>query len=184
MSDPNDLAAFLQEAWTHLETGVADSTSPARFPTFGTVAASGTPELRTVALRHADRRAAIVEVHTDIDTPKITALMQNAIAGLHVWLPDAKIQIRLTGRVDIRTGPQVDAEWAKVPVASRVSYGTMPIPGTPIGHVHAYEKPADRDRFAVLTCHLTQIDLVHLDARHRRAVFTRADNWAGTWVAP
>mmetsp|Transcript_70 Transcript_70/g.170 ORF Transcript_70/g.170 Transcript_70/m.170 type:complete len:185 (+) Transcript_70:485-1039(+) len=184
MSDPNDLAAFLGDAWGHLEQGVADSASPARFPTFGTVAPDGTPELRTVALRFADREAAVVEVHTDIATPKVIALAKNSVAGLHIWLPAAQLQIRLTGRVEVRTGPNVEAEWAKVPVASRVSYGTMPVPGTPIDHVYAYAKPAERDRFAVLTCHLTEIDLVHLDTRHRRAVFTRDGGWPGTWVAP
>jgi hypothetical protein len=184
MSDPNDLAAFLGGAWEHLERGVADSRSPARFPTFGTVALDGAPELRTVALRRADRHAALFEVHTDIATPKITALTQNPVASLHVWLPEAQLQIRLRGRVEIRTGPEVDAEWAKVPVASRVSYGTMPIPGTPIDHVHSYDKPALRDRFAVLTCHLTDVDLVHLETPHRRAVYSRDTGWQGTWVAP
>ncbi|WP_420011129.1 pyridoxamine 5'-phosphate oxidase family protein [Tateyamaria sp.] len=135
MSDPNDLAAFLADAWKHMEHGVADGTSPARFPTFGTVAPNGTPEIRTVALRFAYPDRAVVEVHTDIATPKITALKHNPVAALHVWLPEAQLQIRLTGRVEIRTGPQVEAEWAKVPVASRVSYGTMPIPGTPIAQV-------------------------------------------------
>lgn len=184
MSDPNDLTAFLTEAWQHLGRGVADSKSPARYPTFATTAPDGTPEARTVALRGARQSDATVEVHTDIETDKITALRAHPIAALHIWLPRANLQIRLTGEVDILTGDDVEDQWQKVPPASRVSYGTMPIPGTPIDHVYAYEKPSERSRFAVLNCHLKHIDLVHLDTRHRRAMYRSSDGWAGTWVAP
>jgi pyridoxamine 5'-phosphate oxidase len=55
MSDPNDLQAFLDEAWQHLAHGVADSKSPARYPTFATVSADGIPQARTVALRGASQ---------------------------------------------------------------------------------------------------------------------------------
>jgi pyridoxine/pyridoxamine 5'-phosphate oxidase len=184
MSDPNDLGAFLGDAWHHLEHGVADATSPARYPTFATVGADGIPQARTVALRGADRAMALVEVHTDIETDKVEALRHTPFAALHIWLPEANLQIRLTARVAVLTGTQVDAAWAKVPVASRVSYATKPAPGTRIGDVYAYEKPAKRSRFAVLRCELTQVDLVHLDARHRRALFVAQDGWQGTWLAP
>ncbi len=184
MSDPNDLAAFLATGWQHLRRGVADSTSPARYPTFATVSPGGTPEARTVAMRRADPGAALVEVHTDIITPKVAALRAHPVAALHTWLPRAKLQIRLTARVEILTGDDVAEAWHDVPEASRVSYGTEPLPGLPIDHVYAYEKPSVQDRFAVLRCHLTHIDLVHLDMRHRRAAYTRDDNWQGMWLAP
>lgn len=184
MSDPNDLKAFWNDAWAHLAQGVADGTSPARYPTFATVGPDSVPQARTVVLRGADRAAASVEVHTDIETDKVTALRHTPMAALHIWLPAADLQIRLTARVEILTGAQVDAAWAQVPVTARVSYGTQPVPGTPIAEVHAYEKPADRSRFAVLKCQLTQMDLVHLDVRHRRAVFTAQDGWQGRWLAP
>ncbi|KHA51803.1 pyridoxamine 5'-phosphate oxidase family protein [Sulfitobacter geojensis] len=184
MSDPNDLVTFLDAAWEHLERGVAHSASPARFVTFATVGQDGVPQARTVALRGADRGAASVEVHTDVETDKVAALRQMPMAALHIWLPEANLQIRLTARVTVLTGSQVDEAWAKVPAGSRVSYGTKPTPGTPIADVYAYEKPAERSRFAVLKCELTQMDLVHLDARHRRALFEAQNGWQGTWVAP
>lgn len=184
MSDPNDLAAFLDEAWQHLARGVADAKSPARYPTFATTSPDGWPEARTVAMRAAIRTEGFVEVHTDIETPKITALRHSPRASLHIWLPRADVQIRLQAQVEILTGPGIDDDWARVPVGSRVSYGTQPIPGTPISSVYDYEKPALRDRFAVLRCHLVDIDLVHLGAQHRRAVYRADTNWQGTWVAP
>lgn len=184
MIDPNDLAAFLADAWRHLKDGVARSDAPARLLTFATVAPDGTPEARTVALRAADQARGVVEVHTDVTTPKVAALRHNPVAALHIWVPSADLQIRMTARVTILTGPDVDGQWAHVPTTSRVSYGTTPTPGTPIAHVYAYEKPALRDSFAVLECHLTHIDLVHLAGRHRRAAFVGHDNWKGTWLSP
>ncbi|WP_299041767.1 pyridoxamine 5'-phosphate oxidase family protein [uncultured Tateyamaria sp.] len=184
MSDPNDLAAFLASAWQHLQRGVADRRAPARYPTFATVSPDGVPEARTVALRRASRSEGCVEIHTDLVTPKVTALRASPRAALHVWVPRADMQIRLTTTVTILTGTHVDDAWAQVPAASRVSYGTVPDPGLPIDHVYAYDKPVDRTRFAVLRCAIDHIDLVELGARHRRAAFVRTDGWAGTWLAP
>lgn len=184
MTDPNDLQAFLGEAWRHISRGVADSRSPARYPTFVTVSQEGQPEARTVALRGASRAGSFLEVHTDVATAKIEALVHNPIAAFHMWLPRADLQIRLTAEVEILTGPDVDAQWERVPPAARVSYGTVPDPGTPIEDVYKYEKPASRERFAVLRCNLFQMDLVHLGTRHRRAAFLAQDGWAGSWLAP
>lgn len=184
MSDPNDLRAFLDQAWQHLGRGVADARAPCRYPTFATVSVDGTPEARTVALRAADRSGSFVEVHTDIETPKVSALRSNPFAALHVWVPRSDLQIRLTTRVAILTGTDVEAQWSKVPAASRISYGTQPYPGQPIPSVFDYEKPADRARFAVLRCRLSKIDLVHLGADHRRAIYVSDDEWCGKWVAP
>ena len=184
MSDPNDLQAFLDEAWQHLSRGVADSRAPARYPTFATVSPDGKPEARTVALRAASRSANILEVHTDIATAKVTALNHNPHVEFHIWIPRANLQIRVAATVEIVTGSNTAAQWAKIPAASRVSYGTRPEPGTPITDVFAYEKPADQDRFAVLKCHLKKIDLVHLGARHRRALFISENAWNGLWLAP
>ncbi|WP_299689420.1 pyridoxamine 5'-phosphate oxidase family protein [uncultured Tateyamaria sp.] len=184
MSDPGDLRAFLAEAWQHLRRGVADAKSPARYPVFATVSPDGTPEARTVALRRADPQAGVLEVHTDTRTPKVTALRATPVAALHVWLPRARLQIRVTAQVEILTGDAVSDSWNQIPPASRVSYGTEPLPGQPIDSVHAYDKPPNRDRFAVLRCHVSAIDLVHLYTVHRRAGYARADGWAGQWRAP
>lgn len=184
MSDPNDLAAFLSEAWQHLARGVADRRAPARHPAFATVSPEGKPEVRTVVLRRAVQSDALVEVQTDTRTPKVAALRATPFASLHVWVPRSDLQIRLSAEVEIITGDAAQADWDKVPEGSRVSYGTQPVPGTPIDHVFAYEKPSNRARFAVLRCHVTGIDLVHLGAQHRRAFYWRDDAWQGTWVAP
>ncbi|MFL4472137.1 pyridoxamine 5'-phosphate oxidase family protein [Tateyamaria armeniaca] len=184
MSDPNDLGAFLDGAWQHLTRGVADARSPSRYPTLATVSPEGWPEARTVALRQAVRSRAMLEVHTDVETPKVASLRKAPRAQFHIWIPKSDLQIRISTHVEVLTGADIEDQWAKVPPASRVSYGTMPIPGTAIASVYDYEKPAERSRFAVLHCTMTEIDLVHLGQRHRRAVYRAETGWQGTWVAP
>ena len=163
---------------------MADRRSPARYPTFATVAPNGTPEVRTVALRAASRRLSVLEVHTDIATSKVVALQHNPKAAFHVWLPRADMQIRITTSIEIQTGDDIEQRWEGIPEGARVSYGTQPAPGTPISDVYAYEKPSKRVRFAVLKCNVLAIDLVHLGTRHRRAKFMRENDWSGTWLAP
>lgn len=184
MSDPNDLEAFLTRAWQILGRGVSDRRSAARHPTFATVSPEGYPEARTVVLRAAHRPTAMLEVHTDTASAKIAALRANPKAELHIWDSRAKIQLRLVATVSILTGAETADRWASVPDASRVSYGTSPVPGSVIDHVYAYDKPPCPERFAVLRCALDAIDLVHLDTRHRRARYTRVKNWSGDWLAP
>ncbi|MCH2164474.1 MAG: pyridoxamine 5'-phosphate oxidase family protein [Marinovum sp.] len=184
MSDPGDLAVFWDDAWQRLRRGVVDRRAAARTISFATVSPTGWPEVRTVVLRAADISNAMLEVHSDSETAKVAALKTTPRAALHVWDPKADLQIRASGEVRLLSGPKVAAQWAQVPDVARVSYGTDPAPGTPIESVYSYEKPANPDRFVVLQCHLTEVDLVHLGERHRRARYVRADGWQGIWCAP
>lgn len=184
MSDPNDLAAFLDLAWQRLSRGVADRRAPARYPGFATVSATGLPELRTVALRQARRAADLLEVHTDTKSAKIEALHHTPWAELMVWDGRVNLQMRLLCEVEIVTGSATQDRWASVPPSSRISYGTQPAPGTPVSHVYDYEKPPDPERFAILQCHLHRIDLLQLDKQHRRAKYLKNEAWRGTWLAP
>jgi len=184
MGDPNDLCAFRDDAWRHLQRGVADARSPARYPAFATAAAGGTPEVRTVVLRGASQSQSRLEVHTDIATSKVVALQHSPKAAFLVWLPRADLQIRITTTVDILTGSDIDQQWDRIPERSRVSYGTHPTPGSLISNAYAYEKSSERERFAVLSCSVLLIDLVQLGVRHRRAEFSHENDWVGKWLAP
>lgn len=184
MSDPNELAAFLDLGWQRLTRGVADRRAAARHPVFATVSPDGLPEARTVVLRGASRSAATVEVHTDGGSDKIASLRANPAAQLMIWDTRPKLQLRLSTRVEIAQGAEVAARWQEVPEGSRMAYGASPTPGTPIPHAHAYEKLANRDWFTVLTCHIESIELMQLVDPHRRAVFRASDGWIGQWWVP
>jgi len=178
------LAAFYRVAWDQLGRGVADAKHPARTPTLATISANGFPAQRTIVLRAADRSAAEVEIHTDTLTPKVEELRVNNKASLHVWIRKSMLQLRLDVCFDILTGVDVMDRWNAVPPASRISYGTQPVPGQPIKEPFAYAKPAEQARFAVLRGQVQQIEVLYLGTKHQRALFTRADHWCGQWISP
>ncbi len=184
MSDPNDLAAFLDLGWQRLTRGVADRRAAARHPVFATVSPDGAPEARTVVLRVASRAQGTVEIHTDGGSDKVTSLRSNPRAQLMVWDEKAKLQIRLSTYVTIHQGAEVADRWKNVPEGSRIAYGASPTPGTPIPTAQAYTKVASLEWFTVLSCRIDAIELMQLIEPHRRAVFLRADGWIGAWRVP
>jgi pyridoxine/pyridoxamine 5'-phosphate oxidase len=179
-----DLNEFLDHAWALLTRGVVDKKSVAKNPTFSTISEDGFPTMRTVVLRRADRIENCLEIHTDIQTNKVSSLRKNNCAGLHFWVPKAKFQIRASVVVDILTGSKVEGEWNKIPVRSRVSYGSTPCPGIAINSPFEYQKVPEQDNFAVLRCYIRELDLLYLGDIHQRAIHRRGDPWTSTWVAP
>ena len=103
-----DLNEFVDYAWSLLTRGVVDKKSVAKNPTFSTISEDGFPTMRTVVLRRADRIANCLEIHTDMQTNKVSSLKKNNYAGLHFWIPKAKFQIRASVVVDILTGSKVE----------------------------------------------------------------------------
>ena len=180
----SDLRQALDRGWVQLAEGVADAGHPMRFVALATAGAGG-PEARTVGLRRADPFAAEVDIHTDLATPKVAELGADPRCSILAWNPAEALQLRLKGRGVVRHGPSIDLLWDRIPPPSRTNYGTEPAPGVPIPGPYDYDKPPRRDRFAVVTLRIDEIDLVHLpEGRHRRALYRRADGFAGTWVAP
>ncbi len=171
-------------AWGMLARGVADARHPCRLPTVCTVSPDGWPEARTMVLRSADQGAAVVTLHTDLQSGKLASLQANPRVALHVWLRPQALQIRLQAEVTVQSGADVRPLWDKIPDHAQQSYGVTPPPGAPIGAALDYVKQPDPATFAVLSCRVMQIDLVHLGDQHRRAAYSRSDDWAGQWLSP
>lgn len=178
------LDGLLGQMWQRLGRGVADRRAPARHPTFATVTPDGWPQARTVVLRAARSEAAEIEVYTDIHSTKVAELRSNPRAALHIWEPAAHLQIRLNVTVRIQTGADVQTKWEAVPDLARQSYGVTPAPGTVIAQSLDYTKSPNASTFAVLSCQIQTVDLVHLGDVHRRAGFNRNDGFAGCWLVP
>lgn len=186
MNEPwDDPAAVLDLAWTLLERGAGDRTAPARFPTLATIGRDGAPQLRTVALRDADRRAGTCRVFTDRKSHKVAEIAAEPRVALHVWDPAAKVQLRLSGEARTGTGAPLSALWRALPDAARAAYAHNPPPGSPLDAPDAYTVRPAFDRFAAITLTLSAIEAVSLCERgHRRIRFTRAGGWCGTWLSP
>jgi hypothetical protein len=174
------LAATEDQVWHRLSRGVADRRAPARHPVLATVGQGA--EARVVVLRGADRATGILRLHTDLASAKVSELRAEPRATLLIWEEAARLQIRLRVRVEVLTGPDVAADWARVPHPARGVYGASPAPGAPLANPHDASPGPDPARFAVLACHVHQIETLHLGKDlHRRARFADGQ---GVWLAP
>ncbi len=175
----SELAAVLDEAWTLLEAGV----EPGRgLVTLCTVDAQGAPQGRTVVLREVSRDRGAVAVYTDARSHKLAEIGAEPRVALVLWVPEAKVQLRLTGRAQVEPG--LAELWRDIPEDRREPYSHEPSPGTPIPAADAWEEQPAREKFARLTVTLSAIEHVSLaDTGHSRAVF-RAEQWRGTWLSP
>ena len=186
-TDPHPWAVALDtlyaQAWQRLIRGVHDRHTPARHPTLATVSPEGMPQARTVVLRGADPARGRLEIHTNLHSSKINDLGVRPLAALHVWDSGQKLQIRLQAEVEVLTGPQAATAWSRVPEGSRTAYSAH-APGSPLGDALAWDRQPDPAAFAVLHLHIQAMDLLHLGPDHRRAVYTRVQDWVGQWVVP
>ncbi|GEN27125.1 hypothetical protein HVA01_07710 [Halovibrio variabilis] len=188
MSNPyawaTDLGPLHEHIWSQLTRGVHDRRAPARHPTLATVSPNGMPQARTVVLRAADKASATLTVYTDLQAAKVTALRATPFAALHVWDASAHLQTRIEAEATILSGAEVAEIWQRLPERARSAYSSGPAPGTAIVDSLAYTKTPDATAFAVLRLNIHTIDSLHLGPDHRRARFTRSDEWTGQWLVP
>lgn len=180
----HDLGATLDQVWARLARGVADRKAPARHPVLASMGLRGFAEARTVVLRAARRGEARLELHTDRRSSKVAELAAAPGASLHVWDAAARLQMRLRVRVEVLTGEAAAAAWEKVPAQARLQYGGAPPPGEAIAAPSGHAPAADPAAFAVLACHVAEIETLHLGDPHARALFGAGDGWRGRWLAP
>lgn len=197
----NDLDLTLREAWRLLGRGAADRRSACHTPTLATVGSDGAPRLRTVVLRRADAAERTLRIHTDRRSAKVVEIAADPRVGVHVYDPDAKIQLRLAATAAVHADSRLaDQAWAATTAMARRCYLADPAPGTPVGgpvsgltggHEAAVprgpESEAGRGNFAVLRLTVQTLEWLYLAARgHRRARFSwGADGrMIATWLVP
>mgnify|MGYP006421795365 CR=1 FL=1 len=178
------LDTLQEQAWKRLGRGVADRRAPARHPTLATVDREGMPQARTVVLRAADPDPASLKVYTDRYADKVDEVSAHPYAAIHVWDNTAHLQLRLTGGVAIHTGAAIEPIWSQLSDHARNCYGFHPASGQSMSEALAYDVQPDPGSFAVLELMIQRMDVLHLGNRHRRAQFSRSDDWAGQWVVP
>jgi pyridoxamine 5'-phosphate oxidase len=126
-----------------------------------------------------------MEIHTNLYSAKVDELRHTPVAALHVWDNGSSLQIRLLADVTITSGADAAAAWSAVPDRSRRAYSSDHRPGKSIASSLAYEQTPDPQAFAILSLELRQMDLLHLGVQHhRRALFSRDNEWAGQWLPP
>lgn len=175
------LPALHDAAWARLTNAANGQASP--IVTFASWGPDG-PQMRTVVLRRADRDQTTLTFYSDLFALKIAEITADPRAGLHLWDRETALQLRATGLASLQSGPDTAGIWANLPPEARRNYGVTPPPGREIPDRDAYTRRSDPAAFATITLSLTHLDVVHLKEPHARALFTRADDWKGTWLSP
>ena len=190
------LEPILDEIHNHLLRGAARRHSPMHTPVVGT--ADG--DLRVMVLREFDLARRTLRFHTDIRSPKVTAITHDPAVTILFYDPEAKVQIRARGIGRVETGSAaVDAAWDQsTPFAKRCylaesapgSSSDGPVSGLPdwvegITPTGAQVAPA-RKNFAAVLVQVTAFDWLYLaNTGHRRARFEFSDGGTGSsWLVP
>ncbi|MGR9210407.1 pyridoxamine 5'-phosphate oxidase family protein [Rhizobium leguminosarum] len=187
------LAEVDASAWAELEGAAADPQSAFRYLNLCSVDAGGRPQARMVVLRRADGTRRVLEIHTDIRSPKWQEISANPRVTLLGYSPQPKVQLRLQGSAEL-DGPasqRATEAWSLLPRSTRSTYMGGP-PGDEIGEQPASEAAdADADGrafFGVLIFRAETLDWFQLrHADNRRAVFAYDKLGALTssrWVNP
>ena len=190
----DDMDATLDQAWRLIVRGAMERTFGFHVMQAASVAADGTPRVRSVILRAADKDARQIRFHTDRNADKVTELEANPAIALVLYDADEKVQVRLSGSAEIdRVGPVADAAWQQTQGAGRACYASDPVHGTPIVHGGAYNAVFDpaapdvgRDAFCAVTVTVGKLDWFYLHAaghRSLRFVWT-GSQWDGEWRVP
>lgn len=185
----DDLDGSCAYGWAMLERGANDRKSAFHTPAIATLRADGSPSLRTVVLRGCDVKARHLRFHTDRRSGKIAELQGDARAAMHFYDAQAKLQLRLSVRLEMLEGPDYDAAWQATRPMSRECYQVTAAPGTPLGDPYdvAFDAAATQDGeafFVPVRAHVEQMEWLYLAARgHRRALFDFVDG-TQSWLVP
>jgi pyridoxamine 5'-phosphate oxidase len=198
----NDLALSLAEAQRLIEPGATERRSEAHCPSVATLDASGLPSQRVMILRHVNWSARKLRFHSDARSTKTLTLSERNAASVLFYLPEAKIQLRLTGTMAMTTtGEEIDRAWDAATLFARRAYMATSAPGTvveqPVSGLPAFiegRQPTDedvapaRENFALLHIQFDTVEWLYLaNSGHRRARWRWdgcASCWDGCWLIP
>ena len=199
--DEPRLGAVLAECWHLLGDGVADRQHD--FHTFGlaTTHASLGCTLRTVVLRKVDPEARELWFYTDLRSRKIGEIQHDPRVALLFHSLSDETQVRVQADAEIHSRDSLANEaWQALEPRRRRDYmvsgprglpwawATSGLPAELEGRdPNEEESETGRLNFAVVVCHIRQIDWLLLTSYgHRRALF----NWSGggqlqtSWLVP
>ena len=163
--------------------------SPLRLTSFASVSPDGTPQVRTLVLRHFAPETMTLRFYTDARSPKVADLETHPEVQVLMWDPDHKEQIRITGTAELHIGDELaDQLWSTVPEYGRGDYLTRLPPGSPLNdpEEHGQDETFGGRNFTVICVKVSCIDWLKLSAQgHRRAQLRWVgDEVAGEWRTP
>ncbi len=163
---------ILQNIWQQLTRATVDRHHEWRTPVLATVGLDGTPQARTVVLRHATAQEPTLTIFTDRRSPKVTELLRQPAATLVFWSKRLNWQCRISMMVNVVTeGAAVNAAWQRIATSAGAKDFLAPgAPGAPKNRNAGTQ--ADQHYLALLVGRPTSIDWLQLGRpMHRRIRF-------------
>jgi hypothetical protein len=194
----DDLAALESHCWAALTRGKHKPREPFHWPTVSTHDPERGPTSRTVVLRHVDRDALTLHLHTDLRSDKIAHLRADPRHAWH-FFDGKKVQLRARAAAALHHDDALaDDAWSRLSPGSRRTYCSsdpggkrdQPDTGLPQGwfdtQLTAEDVARGRANFCVVAARVLEFELLYLSrAGHRRALFTYdGDSVASTWLVP
>lgn len=185
----DDLAGSCAHGWAMLARGASDRKSAFHTPSVATMRADGSPTIRTVVLRGCDIENRHLRFHTDTRSGKIAELKAEPRAAMHFYDAGAKLQLRLSVRLEMLDGADYDTAWANTRAMSRECYQVTTAPGALLDDPYqlAFDAAATHegeDYFVPVRAHIEQMEWLYLAARgHRRALFDFVKD-TQSWLVP
>ena len=195
----NTLDGVLKEIWKMLERGAARYNDPFHWPVLGTTGPNGIG-MRSVILREFSSSERRLVCHTDARAAKVRDISNSARVSWLFYHPKKKVQLRISGMAALHSDdPFADRQWAAAGISSRLNYGTVDPPGTPVERPSSglpdfllkkapslLETEKNRKNFMVIACRIESIDWLVLQVLgNRRARFDWDENGLkATWLVP
>lgn len=185
LNDLGEIGTWIDQSLTR---GAVDARHAFHWPTLGTIAADGTPSLRTVVLRKFDPSEHRLLIYTDRRSEKAVEISGDQRVSIHLYDPRTKVQLRLHGLAALHTeGPVWADAWSRAEQGPLFDYSQSPPPGTVIDgpDACAAEGADPGETFAVIAVDRKSTEYLRLSRQgHRRALFTHGDDGKSVWLAP
>ena len=187
LCDPDDI---LDDLWQRLANATVDAHNPFRTASLCSLRNDGSPDARSVVLRHADRATREIVFHTDRRSEKCEQLARDARSACLFYDPAEKLQLRVRTNATLHSDDAIaDTQWQNLPDRNRLVYATSFAPGTVLdtfGTPTLTAASAGRSNFSVIRCVVMSIDWLYLHPDgHRRMRFDGLnETMSGKWIAP
>jgi hypothetical protein len=199
--DEPRLGAVLDECWHLLRDGAGDPRHDFHLAALGTAHAGFGCALRTVVLRKVESGSRELWFYTDLRSRKIGEIQDDARVALlfHSLSDDTQLRVQAEAAIHHR-GSLADAAWRALAPRQRRDYLVSGPRGLPWAWATSglpselenrdpseTESEAGRLNFAVVVCHVRQIDWLYLTPYgHRRANFTwtKEGRLQTSWLVP
>jgi len=188
------LPLIVPTAWSLLQAAVDDPDDPLRLPVLATVDDEHRPQARVVVLRAADPHRRVLEIYTDVRSPKVAQLRDRPRATLCFYSAPRRLQLRLSGWVALHhADARAQRAWEATGLYAQRSYLTTAAPGSLLesagdGLPLDYDpQVSSGEHLAVVRVHVEQLDWLLLAREGHLRAQARAledGSWTPQWRVP